>query len=205
MFRKIYSRVISVAIVGAMAVAACTGCGSAETETVQIEQEQIPLTDSVEAVVEEAADEDMEFTMQDEEYTDANGWSLRYDPNVISVNQGGPVSTFVYTGDCAGTCMMTSTYDVTMDGETAAEELAKSWGDEAKITECIFPGTADVSGYYVYLPPMEGGSGLVQDAFVRDYMDGYLTLEFTIHNCGDDMIDIPVSDAFAYMVDTLQF
>ena len=201
MFRKIYSRVMSVAIVGAMAMAVCTGCGSKVDETVDIDLEEVPLTDTVDV----AFDDDLAVESTDEIYYDANGWSLRYDPNVIAVNAGGPMSTFVYTGDCAGTCMMTSTYDVGMDAETAAEELAKSWGEEAKVTECIFPGTADVSGYYVYLPPMEGGLGLVQDAFVRDYMDGYLTLEFTIHNCGDDSIDIPVSDAFAYMVDTLQF
>ena len=37
-------------------------------------------------------------------YNDANGWSVKYDPSVIAVNQGGPVTTFVYTGECAGTC-----------------------------------------------------------------------------------------------------
>ncbi|MBO4901018.1 MAG: hypothetical protein J5509_12095, partial [Lachnospiraceae bacterium] len=35
-------------------------------------------------------------------YTDANGWSVTYNPNTITVNAGGPVTTFVYTGECAG-------------------------------------------------------------------------------------------------------
>lgn len=36
-------------------------------------------------------------------YNDANGWSVKYDPSVISVNGGGPVTTFVYTGESAET------------------------------------------------------------------------------------------------------
>ncbi len=138
-------------------------------------------------------------------YTNANGWSVRYNPSCIAVNEGGPLTTFVYTGDCAGTCMITVTYDVGKDAKAAADELAKSWGDEAKVTECIFPPTEDVPGFYVDAHPGQMGPGLYENAFVRDYMDGYLVFEFTEHMCGDDAIDIPVSDNLALIIDSLKF
>ena len=138
-------------------------------------------------------------------YNDANGWSVRYDPSVITVNQGGPVTTFVYTGESAGTNMITATYSVDSDAKTAIEELAKSFGENATTTESVFPGTADVTSYYAILPPSEDGSGLYETAIARDYMDGYLLFELTGHNSGDDAIDIPVSDALAAIIDSIQF
>ncbi len=138
-------------------------------------------------------------------YNDANGWSVKYDPSCITVNGGGPVTTFVYTGDCPGTCMITATYDVDMDAKAKAEDLAKSYSDTATVTEALFPGTEDVNGYYVDAFPGQTGPGFYQSAYVRDYMDGYLVFEFTDHVAGDDAIDMPVSDALAAIIDSLTF
>ncbi len=138
-------------------------------------------------------------------YEDPNGWSVKYDPDVISLTAGGPVSTFVYTGECAGTNMLSTLYAVGMTGKEAAEDYAKNWGETAIVHEGIFPGTEDVPGYWVILPPAEEGSGYTSTAIIRDYMDGYLAFEFTNHNSGDDAIDIPASDALAAIVDSLEF
>ena len=81
------------------------GCGSSK-DTTTITEAETPTAPTVEVASGDA--EDVEVP-QDEEYVDANGWSVRYDPSVIALNAGGPVSTFVYTGDCAGTCMVMTT------------------------------------------------------------------------------------------------
>ena len=138
-------------------------------------------------------------------YKDGNGWSVMYDPSCIEVNTEGPVTTFVYTGDCAGTCMMSVTYQGGADLKTAAEELAKSYGDQATATECVFPGTEDVPGYYVDAVPGQMGPGLYQQAYVREFMEGYLVFELIEHMSGDDEIDIPVSDTLSEIFNTLTF
>lgn len=138
-------------------------------------------------------------------YNDANGWSVKYDPSCIEVSGGGPATFFVYTGECAGTSMITVTYDVDMDAEAKAQDLAKAYGEDATVTECIFPGTEDVEGFYVNANPEQMGPGLYESSFIREYMGGYLIFEFTTHVCGDDAIDIPVSDALASIIDSLSF
>lgn len=138
-------------------------------------------------------------------YNDANGWSVRYDPKLFTVNGGGPMVTFVYTPESAGTNMITATYNVDKDAKTAIADLAKEWGDKASTSEGIFPGTEDVTGYWATLPPEKEGSGLYSTAMARDYMDGYLMFELTGHNSGDDEADMAVSDALASVIDSLEF
>ncbi|WP_026495778.1 hypothetical protein [Butyrivibrio sp. WCD3002] len=145
------------------------------------------------------------MTGGDNVYRDANGWSVHYNPSCITVNQGGPVTTFVYTGDCAGTCMITATYDVDKDAKTAAEDLAASYGDQAMVSDCVFPGTEDVEGFYVDAVPGQTGPGLYASAFVREYMGGYLIFEFTQHVAGDDEMDMAVSDNLSAIIDSLSF
>lgn len=145
------------------------------------------------------------MTGGDNVYRDANGWSVHYNPSCITVNQGGPVTTFVYTGDCAGTCMITATYDVDKDAKTAAEDLAASYGDQAMVSDCVFPGTEDVEGFYVDAVPGQTGPGLYSSAFVREYMEGYLVFEVTDHVGGDDEMDMAVSDNLSAIIDSLTF
>ncbi len=138
-------------------------------------------------------------------YRDANGWRVRYDPKLFTVNGGGPSVSFVYTGESAGTNMITASYNVDKDAKTAIADLAKEWGDKASTSEGIFPGTEDVTGYWVTLPPEQGTSGLYCTAIARDYMQGYLLFELTGHNSGNDEEDMAVSDALASVIDSLEF
>ncbi|MCR5301808.1 MAG: hypothetical protein K6E49_05155 [Lachnospiraceae bacterium] len=139
-------------------------------------------------------------------YKDANGWTVRYDPKLFTVNGGGPSVSFVYTGESAGTNMITASYNVDgRDARTAIEDLAKEWGDKATVTDGIFPGTEDAKGYWATLPPENDSSGLYSTAMARDYMDGYLMFELTGHNSGNDEEDMAVSDALAGIIDSLEF
>lgn len=146
-----------------------------------------------------------QFAGNDLVYEDANGWSVKYDPSVIAVNQGGSVTTFVYTGESAGTNMITVTYEAGIDAKTAVAEKAKAYGEGGTSNEAPFPGAEDVTGYWAMTAPLAEGSGLVESVVARDYMDGYLMFETTAHNSGDDAIDIPVSDALAAVMDSLTF
>ncbi len=193
---------ITLVLATMMAMAVMTGCGNKNSELVTISESETPKTDSVDAGYIEALKSDIQ---EDILYTHENGWSVRYNPSCITVNGGGPITTFVYTADCPGTCMITVTYDVNKNGKEAADELAKRWGDEAVVSECIFPATEDVNGFYVDAHPGQIGPGFYESAYVRDYLDGYLMFEFTDHVSGDDAIDIPVSDTLSAIIDSLQF
>ncbi len=138
-------------------------------------------------------------------YRDANGWSVRYDPKLFTVNGGGPMVTFVYTGESAGTNMITASYNVDKDAKTAIADLAKEWGDKATTSEGVFPGTEDVTGYWATLPPQNEGSGMYNTAVARDYMQGYLLFELTGHNGEDEDQNMAVSDALAAVIDSLEF
>ncbi len=138
-------------------------------------------------------------------YKAANGWTVKYDPKLFTINGGGPEVSFVYTGESAGTNMITATYNVDKDAKTAIADLAKSWGDKATTSEGIFPGTEDVTGYWATLPPEKEGSGLYSTAIARDYMDGYLMFELTGHNGEDEEANMAVSDALAGIIDSIEF
>jgi hypothetical protein len=137
-----------------------------------------------------------------------NGWSCKYNSTLFEVTQQDGNVFFVYTGESAGTNMITVTYDIEhKSGEEAIKALGESWGDKTSYSEITFPGTEDVKGYYASLFPEEGaeGSGLYSEAFGRDYMDGALIFEVTGHRSGDEALDMAVSDSIAMIFDTISF
>ncbi len=194
MRNKVFSKVCSVAVAACMGAVMLAGCGSEETAAV----EGLTVEQVAENYVKAGTGEDLV-------YNDANGWSVKYDPSVITVNGGGPVTTFVYTGECAGTNMITVTYDVDKDAKTAIADMAKSWGEDAETHEAPFPGAEDITGYWATLAPSADGSGMYETALARDYMDGYLVFEITGHNGTDEEMNMAVSDTLASIIDSLQF
>lgn len=142
---------------------------------------------------------------KDQVYHDANGWSVRYDATNISLtNENGKVF-FVYTGECAGTNMITAYYTVDNKGEAAIEELGNSWGEATVFSQGPFPGAESENGYWAVLPPAEEGSGAYMTAIGRDYMDGALIFELSGHNGNDEEMNMAVSDALAAVIDSLTF
>ena len=138
-------------------------------------------------------------------YEDANGWSVKYNKNKIEVNKEDNVVSFVYTGQSAGTNMVTATYIADKKPEDVIDELAEGYGDKATKSESTFPGTEDVKGYRASLAPAEDGSGIYFEALAREYMEGTLVFELTGHNSGDDAMDMEVSDQMAMIIDSLTF
>ncbi len=138
-------------------------------------------------------------------YNDANGWSIKYDPERFTISQDGSKVAIVYTGESAGTNMILVTYDVEHSGKEMRDEIAKGYGDNVTKSDGIFPGTEDVEGYWAFSSPAEGGSGLCMSSSSRDYMGGSLTFECTEHISGNEALDMEVSDYMSMIIDSLTF
>jgi hypothetical protein len=138
-------------------------------------------------------------------YHDANGWSVKYDATKFEINQSGPQVFIVYTGDCAGSNLITVTYTVDNKAEEAIKELGKAYGDKAEYTEWPFPGVSDVTGYNVSVPVDKEGSGSYMTAFARDYMDGALIFETDGHDGNDEEMNTEVHAALTGVLNSLTF
>ncbi len=140
-------------------------------------------------------------------YESADGWAVRYNPDVITVNEGDSTVGFVYTGESAGTNIMTVQRIEGQMPEEVLYDVTSAWGDQEEIgrSEGFFPGTDDKWGYWRVLGPAEEGSGLSQTAIAGEYNGGTLLFEFAEHMSGDDEIDLPVSDALAEIIDSIAY
>ena len=203
MRKKGLTKVVSTAIISAMLVGAMTGCQKTETGTES-------AADTTEEVVadtsaEETTNEEEVIENKDVVYTSEDGWEVRYNPDVITLNEGDGITTFVYTAESAGTNMITATYTTDSNAEDAIKEIGKNWGDAANYSENIFPGTEDVKGYWVCVDPDTEGSGAFMTAIARDYMEGALVFETDGHMGNDEENNMAVSDALAGIIDSLEF
>ncbi len=138
-------------------------------------------------------------------YHDSNGWSVRYDAERFEITPKGPEVFIVYTGESAGTNMITVTYTADNKAEAAIKELGDSWGDGTSYSQGPFPGAEYTTGYWAVLPPAEDGSGMYMTAIGRDYMDGALIFELTGHNGEDEEMNMAVSDQMAGIIDSLKW
>ena len=197
--KKEINKVLAIAAEMTMASALFVGCGGDTSGTTA---EPDATTEEVSTEATESGDY---LSNGDYVYEDPNGWKVRYNPDLITVNKENNIVGFVYTGDCAGTCMVQVTYDVYMNGKEKSEALAKEYGDAATVSESVFPGTEDEKCYVVYCPSADGSTGLFMTALVRDYMDGYLLFEELVTNSGDEEMDMAVSDNLATIIDSLEF
>ncbi|WP_408071734.1 hypothetical protein [Butyrivibrio sp. JL13D10] len=217
MVNKVYKRIVVVAMAAAMAAVTLTGCAgkteAPEGTVAEVNEEAMDNATESEVIEEEdtaKADEaasDINTGATEETYHDANGWSVRYDPNLFTITPENGNVFMVYQGECAGTTMITVSYEVGKTAKEAIDELGKSWGDEDKVqyTDGPFPGAEDVTGYWASLPPAEDGSGMHETAIGRDYMEGALIFDMVGHNGTDEEQNMAVSDNMAAVIDSLTF
>ena len=139
-------------------------------------------------------------------YHDANGWSIKYNANDFEINRENGNVFIVYTGESAGTNMITVTYTVEDKAEAAIKKLGESWGsDKTSYSEAPFLGNEDITGYWAILEPDTEGSGAYETALGRDYMDGALIFDISGHNGNDDAQNMAVSDALSGIIDSITF
>ncbi len=202
-------------ILAALTAASLTACGAkaqtapAATETKPAATEaaaQTAVTENA-AAAETTETEAAQTDGHEEVYASEAGWVVRYDPSVIEVTSIGEPETevdFVYTGDCAGACMLAIKFDQEHLPDAVIDEIKKEYGD-VEITEGFFPGTTDKWGYWVAPKTSEGEDGLSEEFIVGEYSNGTLIFDFLVHKSGEDEIDIPMSDALAMVVDSVEY
>ncbi len=212
-------KLMLIMITGMAAMAALSGCGKkseaasgtateAAAQVVEESEEEMSLSAGASEVLDSIEDDIMKTEGNSSEsiYHDPNGWSIRYDANLFTVNQSDNNVFIVYTGESAGTNMITVTYTAEDKAEAAIKKLGESWGsDKTTYSEAPFLGDEDVTGYWATLEPAEDGSGAYETAIGRDYMDGALIFELSGHNGNDEEQNMAVSDALAGVIDSITF
>ena len=192
-----------------LGMAGCGGSGAGASSAASSKAGSAPASSAVSSAA-PAASSSASSAAEAEatEFKHPDGWSTRYYKKNVQLNKIDDHSTsFVYTGECAGTSMITVTYDVGKDAKTAIADLAKSWGENASTSEAPFLGNENIPGYWATLSPAAdgSGSGYYSEALARDYMDGALIFELDGHMGEDEENNMAVSDALAGIIDSLEF
>lgn len=212
MKKKIISRLLSsvLALSVFMALTGCDGNINININNVPSSaQEEAPAAEDTEETdkadgTDDAAEQEVS---EEKEYVSDRGWSVKYDPSIITVNEGEDMTSFVYTGESAGTNMLTISYIADKLPDEVLSELTEGWGDPGSVesSESYFPGTSDKWGLWRTLLSNGEGSGLSENVFAGEYNGGVLMFDFTTHKAEDDSIDIPVSDALSAVIDSIKY
>lgn len=212
MKKRIISRLLSsvLALSVFMALTGCDGNINININNVPSSaQEEAPAAEDTEETdkadgTDDAAEQEVS---EEKEYVSDRGWSVKYDPTIITVNEGEDMTSFVYTGESAGTNMLTISYIADKLPEEVLSELTEGWGDPGSVesSESYFPGTSDKWGFWRTLLSNGEGSGYSENVFAGEYNGGVLMFDFTTHKAEDDSIDIPVSDALSAVIDSIKY
>lgn len=212
MKKRIISRLLSsvLALSVFMALTGCDGNINININNVPSSaQEEAPAAEDTEETdkadgTDDAAEQEVS---EEKEYVSDRGWSVKYDPSIITVNEGEDMTSFVYTGESAGTNMLTISYIADKLPDEVLSELTEGWGDPGSVesSESYFPGTSDKWGLWRTLLSNSEGSGLSENVFAGEYNGGVLMFDFTTHKAEDDSIDIPVSDALSAVIDSIKY
>ena len=150
------------------------------------------------------ASENNEKPAEDKTYKSKDGWSVKYDPSLIAVNETGDSVSFVYTGESAGTNMVEISYIKGKQPQEVLGEATADWDDENTVrTEGYFAGKN-----WAFFRDLisEGGSGLSQHFIAAEYNDGVILIEGISHtSANSDDEDYTVSDTIANILDSMEF
>ena len=139
---------------------------------------------------------------KEETYTSKDGWSVKYNSTLVNVNESDDGVSFVYTGESAGTNMITISYIKDKLPQEVLGEVTADWDDEKTVrTEGYFAG--ENWAFYRDLIS-EGGSGLSQHFIAAEYNDGVILIEEISHTSADEE-DLAVSDTMANILDSMEF
>lgn len=182
-----------------------TACGGQKTQ----ESTAAETTAAVEAAEEtnEAAAE--ETAAGYETYKSGDGWSVRYNPELIRVNEAEDEVEFVYTGECAGSCL--TAVSVVPDAQPQevlgrqTQELSAEEMENLVREEGYFAG--DHWAFFEMTPASEaqGGDNVHEQWIAAEYNGGVLLVDTLVHYSGDDGKDMRMSDTLAEVLDSMEF
>ena len=190
MKQQAYKLALTGALSAAMllALAGCGGTGTAEAP-------------------EETAGETGEVVL--EEYKSDQGWSVKYNPELIEVQWGGGATDFLYTGGQEDSAdLVTISVEQDKLPEEVLGEITANWEDQdAAIIryEGYFPGTDDKWGFWRTLAAPEDGSEPARTAIAGEYNGGTLLIQYTAYLTGDNAADMASNGAMETIVDSISY
>ena len=180
-----------------------TACGGQKTqETTAAETTAAPEASEETTAAEETA-------AAYEIYKSGDGWSVRYNPELIRVNEAEDEVEFVYTGECAGSCL--TAVSVVPDAQPQevlgrqTQELSAEEMENLVREEGYFAG--DHWAFFEMTPASEvqGGDNVHEQWIAAEYNGGVLLVDTLVHYSGDDGKDMRMSDTLAEVLDSMEF
>ncbi|MBQ1526857.1 MAG: hypothetical protein IJR19_11380 [Lachnospiraceae bacterium] len=142
------------------------------------------------------------------EHISPDGWAVNYAVPVMEAHEiDEHTASFVYTGESAGTNMVTISYVPGKQPEEAMTEITDTWGDDETLerSEGFFPGTEDKWGYWRSIAHAENGSGFSETLIGGEYNGGVLLFDIVSHNGSDEEQNITVSDHLSAVIDSIRY
>ena len=202
------------------AAAVIAGCGSStagsKTEAVQT-AETAEAAETEEAAEGETAEEFAEegYAPQfintapaadfiGEKYESEDGWSARYDSELVEVNERSDAVEFVYTGESSGTNKLIVRYIPNTSTDLAlAEALNEYDGERFQRGEGYFGGRADIWAFYADVI-REGWRSTVGFTAV-EYNGGVLFIERDRYTENDEDAEKQIADTMANTMGSFEF
>ena len=192
-----------------LGMAGCGGSGAGASSAASSKAGSAPASSAVSSAAPTGSPAaSSEESSEPTEFKHPDGWSTRYYKKNVQVNKIDDHSTsFVYTGECAGTCMLTVSYVKGKKPEEAASAITKGWGDASKIkkSEGSLPGAMETKSVYFELAPDNGPAGLYQTVIAGEYKEGTLVFELTYHRGNDEAMDMAANDTLAEILNSTMY
>ena len=141
-------------------------------------------------------------------YMSPDGWNATYDGRAIeSVEIDEHTVQFNYLGEAAGSNVATIEFIPDSVPKEILDEKTSGWDPEG-ILDVDVPFDEEgriMTVRILAAEPEEEAETTLDESFAAvDLNGGTLLVDVLIHNSGDDEIDIPISDAFSELVDSIR-
>ena len=192
--QKLQKAIVMTGLVAVIA-GSLAGCGKDDSEK---KETTAATTEATEATTEEATGADADEIL---EYKDAKGWSVSYKPSLIALNEFENGASFVYTGESAGSNLVTISYIEGKQPEEVLSEITEGWGEGIQEdiirTENYLPGTDDKWGFWRTYQ----GNCLI----AGEYNGGVILFEVNTHEGDSDEKAMTISDLLSEIIGSIKY
>ena len=139
-----------------------------------------------------------------DKYTSDQGWSLTYNADCFNMYEADGSVNFVYTGESAGTDMVTVTFIPDADPDKVINERTAGI-DPSIITRSEGSFVLDdLQAVTAVVTAPEESSGLNEQLSAAEFRDGVLLFDIITHTEADENKGMAVSDSLAELIDSLE-
>ena len=192
--QKLQKAIVMTGLITVMA-GSLAGCGKDDSGK---KETTAATTEATEATTEEATGADADEIL---EYKDAKGWSVSYKPSLIALNEFENGASFVYTGESAGSNLVTISYIEGKQPEEVLSEITEGWGEGIQEdiirTENYLPGTDDKWSFW----RMYQGNCLI----AGEYNGGVILFEVNTHEGDSDEKAMTISDLLSEIISSIKY